>query len=97
MKRSDLAMIILIAAVSVGLAYFIANSVLGSITTQSVKVKTIDPITSLIEQPNVTVFNENAINPSVEVTINNTTPDTTAATPNSASTGVTTTPMTKTP
>ena len=97
MKRSDLAMIILIAAVSVGLAYFIANSVLGSVTTQSVKVKTIDPITSLIEQPNATVFNENAINPSVEVTINNTTPDTAAATPNSTSTGVTTTPTTKTP
>lgn len=97
MKRSDLAMIILIAAVSVGLAYFIANSVLGSVTTQSVKVKTIDPITSLIEQPNATVFNENAINPSVEVTINNTTPDTAAAAPNSTSTGVTTTPMTKTP
>ena len=97
MKRSDLAMIILIAAVSVGLAYFIANSVLGSVTTQSVKVKTIDPITSLIEQPNATVFNENAINPSVEVTINNTTPDTTAATQNATSTGVTTTPTTKTP
>jgi hypothetical protein len=97
MKRSDIAMIILIAAVSVGLAYFIANSVLGSITTQSVKVKTIDPITSMIEQPNPNVFNENAINPSVEVTINNTTPDTTTATPNSTTTGVTTTPMTKTP
>jgi mannitol-specific phosphotransferase system IIBC component len=73
MKRTDIAMIILIAAFSVGLAYFVAKGVLGSMTEQTVKVKTIDPITSAIEQPNPKVFNENAINPSVEVNITTTT------------------------
>jgi hypothetical protein len=72
MKRTDSAMIVLIAAVSAGLAYFVANSVLGSMTEQNVKVKTIDPITSVIESPDPKMFNENAINPSVEVNINNT-------------------------
>jgi hypothetical protein len=72
MKRTDIAMIVLIAAVSAGLAYFVANSVLGSMTEQNVKVKTIDPITSVIESPDPKMFNENAINPSVEVNINNT-------------------------
>ena len=71
-------MIVLIAAVSAGLAYFVANSVLGGMTEQNVKVKTIDPITSVIESPDPKLFNENAINPSVEVNINNTSADTTS-------------------
>jgi hypothetical protein len=90
MKRTDIAMIVLIAAVSAGLAYFIANSFLGGLTEKSVKVKTIDPITSVIEQPDPAIFNENAINPSVEVNINNTA-DPTAPTANT-STSESTTP-----
>lgn len=70
-------MIFLIAAVSVGIAYFVAHSLLGGITEQGVKVKTVDPITSTIESPDPAIFNANAINPSVEVNINNT-PDTTS-------------------
>jgi len=72
MKRTDIALIVLIAAASAGIAYFVASSVLGGITEQSVKVKTVDPITSTVETPDSKIFNENAINPSVEVTINNT-------------------------
>jgi hypothetical protein len=73
MKRTDIAMIILIAAVSAGLAYFIANSLLGSMTAQNIKVRTIDPITSVIEPPDPKIFNENAINPSIKVNIDTTT------------------------
>jgi len=72
MKRSDLAMIILIAAVSVGIAYFVANSLLGGMTEQGVKVKTVDPITSTVEEPDKAIFNDESINPSVEVNINQT-------------------------
>jgi hypothetical protein len=89
MKRTDIAMIILIAAVSAGLAYFVANSLFGGMTEQGVKVKTIDPITSTIESPDPAIFNENAINPSVEVNINNTATDTTTTpttTPNATTT-----------
>lgn len=75
-------MIIFIAAVSAGIAYFVAHSLFGTMSSQSVKVKTIDPITSVIQAPDKNIFNANAINPSVEVNINNT--DTT-------STGTTTT------
>lgn len=82
MKRTDLAMIILIAAVSAGIAYFVANSLFGGITEQGVKVKTVNPITSTIQPPDKAIFNSNAINPSVQVTINNTdTPATTPTTP----------------
>lgn len=72
MKRTDIAMIVLIAALSIGIAYFVANSLLSNMTAQPVKVKTIDIITSDIEPPSSKIFNETAINPSVEVNINNT-------------------------
>ncbi len=62
-------MIILIASVSVLVAYFIAKAVLGDVQNQSVKVKTAEPITSQVAEPDKTVFNTNAINPTVEVII----------------------------
>ena len=73
MKRTDLALIVLIAAVSAGIAYFVAHSVFGNMTsTQGMSVQTIDAITSEVEQPNADIFNDDAINPSVNVEINNT-------------------------
>jgi len=73
MKRTDLALIVLIAAVSAGIAYFVAHSVFGSMTeTKGVTIQTIDAITSTVEQPDTTIFNDDAINPSVNVEINNT-------------------------
>jgi mannitol-specific phosphotransferase system IIBC component len=69
MKKSDIAMIILIASISVLIAYFVAKAVLGDVQNQSVKVKTAEPITSEVTEPDKTVFNTNAINPTVEVII----------------------------
>ena len=90
MKKADIAMIILIAAVSVGVAYFVANSFFGGMTEEGVKVKTIDAITSTVEPTDSKIFNDNAINPSIEVNIINTedepvvTGDTSSDTTNSA-------------
>lgn len=69
MKKSDVAMIILIASMSVLVTYFIAKGVVGDVKSQSVKVKVAEPISKEIEQPDPTVFNSNAINPTVEVII----------------------------
>lgn len=69
MKKSDIAMIILIASVSVLTAYFVTRALLGDIKSESVKVKTIEPITAEVVEPDKTVFNENAINPTVEIII----------------------------
>lgn len=71
MKKSDIAMIILIASISVLVSYFVAKAVLGDVQNQSVKVKTADPISTNITQPDPTVFNSNAINPTVQVIIGN--------------------------
>lgn len=77
-------MIILIIAVSAGIAYFVASSLFGGKTESGVTVKTIDPITSVIQPPDSKIFNKDAINPSVEVNVNGT--DSSTTTTNSTST-----------
>lgn len=72
MKKSDIAMIILIASISILVAYFGAKAIIGDVGSQSVKVKTTDKITTTIEQPDTSIFNTSAINPTVEVIIGNT-------------------------
>lgn len=69
MKKTDITMIILIASVSVLVAYFAGKALLGDTHNTSVKVKTADPITSTVTQPDPAVFNSKAINPTVEVII----------------------------
>lgn len=69
MKKSDIAMIILIASMSVLVAYFVAKGIVGDVQSQSVKVKVADPISGVVEAPDPKVFNTNAINPTVEVII----------------------------
>jgi len=69
MKKSDIAMIILIASVSVLIAYFIAKAVIGDVSNESVQVKTAERITAEVTEPDPSIFNSNAINPTVEVII----------------------------
>lgn len=69
MKKSDIATIILIASMSVLLAYFGAKALIGDVQNESVQVKTTDPITTEVKEPDATVFNSDAINPTVEVII----------------------------
>lgn len=71
MKKSDIAMIILIASISILVAYFAAKAIIGDVGSQTAKVKTTEEITTDITEPNPTVFNSNAINPTVEVIIGN--------------------------
>jgi hypothetical protein len=69
MKKADVAMIILIASVSILVAYFVAKAVLGDVKEQTVQVKVAEKITAEVEKPDPEVFNTNAINPTVEVII----------------------------
>lgn len=71
MKKSDIAMIILIASISMLVAYFGSKSILGDVGSQSVKVKTAEKITTEVAKPDESVFNPSAINPTVEVIIGN--------------------------
>jgi len=69
MKNSDVAVIIVIASISVLVAYFVADAVIGKPTGGSIKVKTIDPISTEVQSPDSSIFNKNAINPTVPVVI----------------------------
>lgn len=72
MKSTDIAMIILIASISVGLAFAAVSAIPGlKDSDEPIKVKTINEYSSVIEEPNPVVFNEQAINPTVDVTIGN--------------------------
>ena len=62
-------MIILIASISILVAYFVAKAVIGDVQNESVTVKTADPISTEVEKPDPSVFNSDAINPTVEVII----------------------------
>jgi len=67
MKKTDLAMIVLIASVSVLIAFFVTRSIFGGSANEPVEVKTIERIDPSLGEVNPTIFNENAINPAVEV------------------------------
>lgn len=69
MKKTDIAMIILIASVSVLIAFFITRSIFGTAAAKPVEVQTIERIDPTLSEVNSSVFNSDAINPAVEVQI----------------------------
>lgn len=62
-------MIILIASVSILIAFFITKSLFGESTNEPVQVDTIEKIDPTLSEVDPTIFNESAINPAVEVQI----------------------------
>ena len=70
MKKTDIAMLILISSVAIMIAFFVAKSIpFLQPSEDGVKVKTIDEISSQVEQPDETVFYDEAINPTVEIVV----------------------------
>ena len=70
MKKTDIAMIILIASVSVLISYFVVSAIPGlKMGDEKTTVKTIDRYDSGVGELDTTVFNKDAINPTVEITI----------------------------
>ena len=72
MKKSDFAMIILIASLSVMASYLIVSSIVGSPKGKPVNVKTTELVSSEVVEPSKAVFNKDAINPTVPITIGST-------------------------
>lgn len=72
MKKTDIAMIILIASIGIIVAYFIAiNIPFLKVPEKGVKVQTIPVITAEVKEPSKAIFNELAVNPTVEVIVGN--------------------------
>lgn len=69
MKKKDLATILLISLVSIAVAYFAASAVFGGMQNETVQVKTVDAIDSEFAEVDKTIFNDQAINPTVPIAI----------------------------
>ena len=69
MKRTDVTAVIFIASLSVLVAYFVTGAIIGSPSGETAKVKTATPISATIDQPDPSIFNKDAINPTIEVVI----------------------------
>lgn len=69
MKKNDIAALILIASISLLVAWFVASSIIGEPKKSAQKVKTIDSISQDVENPDKRIFNKDAINPTVERSI----------------------------
>lgn len=70
MKKTDIAMIILIAGLSVFVAFLVANSIPAlKISEKGEKVPTIERVTAEVTPPDSKLFNSEAINPTVETVI----------------------------
>lgn len=70
MKKTDIAMIVLIASFSVMIAFFIGNSIpFLKLPSKGEKVKTIEQVTTKRVDPDTKVFRPDAINPTIETII----------------------------
>lgn len=70
MKKTDIAMIVLIASVSVLVAFFIANALpFLKVSSTGEKVKTTSAISATKATPDTKIFNKDNINPTVETII----------------------------
>lgn len=68
MKQSDIISTVLIGVIGFIIAYFVVNMFFNP-DEETVTFKTIEPISNLVSAPDESVFNTNAINPTVEVYI----------------------------
>lgn len=69
MKKTDIALIIIIISVSAGLSYWIANITIGQSNEEPIVVRTVEKIGADEVSVSESVFAENGINPTVEAII----------------------------
>lgn len=70
MKKTDIAMVVLIAGVGILIAYFVATNIsFLELPEKGVEVQTMEPISSEVSEPSNKVFNSEAINPTVEIVV----------------------------
>lgn len=79
MKRSEIAMIILIASLSMIFTFTLAQSLLGDKIKRQASVEQAAAVSDQLEQPSKRTFNSTAINPTIEVCVQNSNDDQTAS------------------
>ena len=71
MKNSDIALVILIAAVSIGISYWLGNMFLGDPSDDVYEIAYVEDVSPDIMEPDIETFNPKGLNPTVEVIIGN--------------------------
>ena len=72
MKKTDIALIIIIVSISAGLSWWIASVTVGKSNDEPIIVRTVETIDVGDQIVDKKVFNDNAINPTVEAIISGT-------------------------
>ena len=67
MKKNDVAVIVLIVILSAVVAYFVSSALIGTPENDPVQVEVVTPIAENFETPDSRIFNEKAIDPTVEI------------------------------
>lgn len=71
MRQSDIITVILIAGIGVFAAFFLCNMILGNPDEKTVTFKTVQVVDASLASPDPELFNQDAINPTVEVYVGN--------------------------
>lgn len=71
MKKNDIAILILIASISLVVSFLIVKSLFGESQAGQTKVEKVEPISAELQEPSKNIFNQDAINPTVVIQIGN--------------------------
>ena len=71
MKQSDIITVILVAGIGIFAAILLCNMILGNPDERSVTFKTVQVVDATLASPDPEVFNQDAINPTVEIYVGN--------------------------
>lgn len=70
MKKTDIAMIVLIAGISMLVTFLVADNIsILKVSDKGTKVDTVEKIDGNLDEPSTKMFNSEAINPTVETVI----------------------------
>lgn len=72
MKQKDIAMIIIIAALSGVVSFFVSNKLFVTPDNRQQNVTVVDPISSEFNPPDNQFFNDQSINPTIDSGLGNT-------------------------
>jgi len=69
MKKTDIALVILLAGISFAVSYWLGGMFLGDPSEDTYSITYVDAISSSLEEPDLDTFNPTGLNPTVEVII----------------------------
>jgi len=69
MKKSDIALLILIASITLVISFLLVKALFGEPQAAQTTVEKVEPISATLNKPPATVFNNDAINPTVVIQI----------------------------